>query len=55
MGGESQARLVLDKSVLVSEPTMLANQGVVEGSEVDKIELKGVARPVRIYKIEPQT
>ena len=41
--------------ILVSERTMAENQDVVHGGEVDKIELEGVSRPVRIYKIEPRT
>jgi class 3 adenylate cyclase/CHASE3 domain sensor protein len=41
--------------ILVSERTMAENEDVVHGTEVDQIELEGVGRPVRIYKIEPQT
>ena len=40
--------------ILVSERTMVENQEIVHGIEVDKIELEGVSRPVRIYKVEPQ-
>ncbi len=35
-------------------PTMVANREAVDGSEVDQIELEGVGRPVRIYRIEPK-
>ena len=40
--------------ILVSERTMVANQDIVHGIEVDKIELEGIGRPVRIYRVEPQ-
>ena len=39
------------QQILVSERTMVAVRDLVDGAEIDQIQLKGVQRPIRIYEI----
>ncbi len=41
--------------VLISERTLAAVREFVDATEVDEIELKGVSRPISIYRIEDKT
>ena len=38
--------------ILVSERTMVAIRELVDGTEIDQIQLEGVHRPIRIYEVE---
>jgi class 3 adenylate cyclase len=38
--------------VLVSERTLIAVRDLVDGHEVDEVELEGVSRPIKIYEVE---
>ena len=41
--------------ILVSERTLVAVREFVNATEIDEIELKGVNRPIKIYRIEDTT
>jgi class 3 adenylate cyclase len=38
--------------ILVSERTMVAIRDLIDGTEIDQIQLQGVHRPIRIYEVE---
>ncbi len=40
--------------ILVSERTFVAVRDLVQGTEVEQVELKGVSRPIRIFEIQEQ-
>ena len=40
--------------ILVSERTFVAVRDLVQGTEVERVELKGVSRPIRIFEVQEQ-
>lgn len=40
--------------ILVSERTFVAVRDLVQGTEVEQVELKGVSRPIRIFEVQEQ-
>ena len=39
---------------LVSERTFVAVRDLVQGTEIEKVELRGVSRPIKIFEIQEQ-
>ncbi len=41
--------------ILITERTMLEVEGIVEGTPIDEVSLKGINRPIKVFEVLPRT